>query len=176
MTIRLWCHHQALESYTFVIYHAKTLRRKYLQRTNILTKSVESAWSCTSQSHSCCKTCMSWRKIRSATNLSENIKIQEAHGQHLSPEKQFQSINIYAKIYDHTIMLIKRKKNYLLFEIELIFLLCKNWSLLHPRKLCTKYLKLAQWFWRRRFLNFVNVFFVFLNYLSPSFEHLNSLN
>ena len=31
--------------------------------------------------------------------------------------------------------------------------------------LCQVWLKLAQWFWRRRFLNFVNVFLLFLNYL-----------
>ena len=31
--------------------------------------------------------------------------------------------------------------------------------------LCQVWLKLAQWFWRRRFLNFVNVFTLFLNYL-----------
>ena len=31
--------------------------------------------------------------------------------------------------------------------------------------LCKVWLKLAQWFWRRRFLNFVNVFSLFRNYL-----------
>ena len=31
--------------------------------------------------------------------------------------------------------------------------------------LCQVLLKLAQWFWRRRFLNFVNVFSLFRNYL-----------
>ena len=31
--------------------------------------------------------------------------------------------------------------------------------------LCQVWLKLAQWFWRRRFLNFVNVFSIFRNYL-----------
>ena len=31
--------------------------------------------------------------------------------------------------------------------------------------LCHVWLKLAQWFWRRRFFNFVNVFSLFLNYL-----------
>ena len=40
------------------------------------------------------------------------------------------------------------------------------------------WLKLARWFWRRRFLNFVNVFLLFPNYLP--FEkgealHLNKL-
>ena len=31
--------------------------------------------------------------------------------------------------------------------------------------LCQVWLKLAQWFWRRRFFNFVNVFSIFRNYL-----------
>ena len=31
--------------------------------------------------------------------------------------------------------------------------------------LCQVWLKLAQWFWRRRFFNFVNVFSLFCNYL-----------
>ena len=31
--------------------------------------------------------------------------------------------------------------------------------------LCQVRLKLAQWFWRRRFFNFVNIFSLFLNYL-----------
>ena len=44
--------------------------------------------------------------------------------------------------------------------------------------LCQVWLKLAQWSWRRRFLNFVNVFSLFRNYL-PLEEvgalHLNKL-
>ena len=31
--------------------------------------------------------------------------------------------------------------------------------------LCQVWVKLAQWFWRRRFLNFLNVFSLFHNYL-----------
>ena len=31
--------------------------------------------------------------------------------------------------------------------------------------LCQVWLKLAQWFWRKRFLNFINVFLLFRNYL-----------
>ena len=45
--------------------------------------------------------------------------------------------------------------------------------------LCQIWLKFAQWFWRRRFLNFVNIFSLFLNYL-PSEKavdlHLNKLD
>ena len=45
--------------------------------------------------------------------------------------------------------------------------------------LCQVWLKLAQWFWRRRFfLNFVNVFLLFRNYLpleKGGALHLNTL-
>ena len=44
--------------------------------------------------------------------------------------------------------------------------------------LCQVWLKLAQWFWRRRFLNFVNVFSLFRNYLpleKGGALHLNKL-
>ena len=44
--------------------------------------------------------------------------------------------------------------------------------------LCQVGLKLAQWFWRRRFLNFVNVFSLFPNYLpleKGGALHLNKL-
>ena len=44
--------------------------------------------------------------------------------------------------------------------------------------LCQVWLKLAQWFWRRRLLNFVNVFSLFRNYLpleKGGALHLNKL-
>ena len=44
--------------------------------------------------------------------------------------------------------------------------------------LCQVWLKLAQWFWRRRFLNFINVFSLFCNYLpleKGGALHLNKL-
>ena len=44
--------------------------------------------------------------------------------------------------------------------------------------LCQVWLKLAQWFWRRRFLNFVNVFLLFHDYLPLEMGgalHLNKL-
>ena len=44
--------------------------------------------------------------------------------------------------------------------------------------LCQVWLKLAQWFWRRRFFNFVNVFSLFRNYLPLEKDrtfHLNKL-
>ena len=46
------------------------------------------------------------------------------------------------------------------------FFLLTNLSPLHPRMLCVKFgWKLAQWFWRRGLFNFVNVFWLFRNYL-----------
>ena len=51
-------------------------------------------------------------------------------------------------------------------------------SLLTKDTLCQDWLKLAQWFWRRRFLNFVNLFLLFLNYLrleKAEALHLNKL-
>ena len=45
--------------------------------------------------------------------------------------------------------------------------------------LCQVWLKLAQWFWRRRFFNFVNVFLLFRNYRplkKGGALHLNKLN
>ena len=44
--------------------------------------------------------------------------------------------------------------------------------------LCQVWLKLAQWFWRRRFFNFVNVFSLYRNYLPLEKDgalHLNKL-
>ena len=48
----------------------------------------------------------------------------------------------------------------------------------HKDALCQVWLKLAQWFWRRRFLNFVNVFSLFHYYLpleKSGALHLNKL-
>ena len=71
--------------------------------------------------------------------------------------KQFKSLNKY----DYIITLIQKIKKKLY----------ENWSVLHLNKLkslspkdalCQVWLKLAQWFWTRRFLNFVNVFSLFV--------------
>ena len=48
----------------------------------------------------------------------------------------------------------------------------------HKDTLCQVWLKLAQWFWRKRFVNFVNVFSLFRNYLhlkKGGALHLNKL-
>ena len=44
----------------------------------------------------------------------------------------------------------------------------------HTDNLCQVWLKLTHWFWRRRFLNFVNVFLLFHNY--PPLEKGRTLN
>ena len=85
--------------------------------------------------------------------------------------KQFKSINTY----DYIITLIKRRKNNI-FNFMKIY-----WKLESPSPkdaLCQDWLKLAQWFWRRRFLSFVNVFSLFRNYLpleKGGALHLNKL-
>ena len=98
---------------------------------------------------------------------------QEAHGPHRLPEKTVQSLNKY----DYIITLIQRrkKKNY---ENLLILHLNKLESPSPKNVLCQVWLKLAQWFWRRKFFNFVNVFFLFGNYLTlekGGVLHLNKL-
>ena len=76
--------------------------------------------------------------------------------------KQFKSINTY----DYIITLIKRRrKNDVLYENLLVLHLNKLESPSSKDALCQVWLKLAQWFWRRRFLNLVNVFSLFRNYL-----------
>ena len=77
--------------------------------------------------------------------------------------KQFKSINTY----DYVITLIKRRKNNINLESP------------SPKDaLCRVWLKLAQWFWRRKFFNFVLVFSLFRNYLpleKGGALHLNRL-
>ena len=68
--------------------------------------------------------------------------------------------------------------NYLPLEKGWAFHLNKLESPATKDALCQIWLKLAQWFWRIRFLNFVNVFSLFRNY--PPLEkgralHLNKL-
>ena len=83
--------------------------------------------------------------------------------------KQFISINTY----NYIITLIKKRKKTLLI---LVLYLKKLESPSTKDVLCQYCLKLAQWFWRRGFFNFVNVFLLFCNYLplemggGPSFE------
>ena len=99
------------------------------------------------------------------------------HTAHL--RKHFKLINTYNDI----ITLIKRKniKNIINFMIINVFFIRRNLNPPHPRmlkSLCHDWLKLAQWFWRREFFNFVNVFSLFYNYLpleKGGALHLNKL-
>ena len=56
-------------------------------------------------------------------------------------------------------------RNYLPLEKAWAFHLNKHESSSPKDALCQVWLKLAQWFWRRRFLNFVNVLSLFRSYL-----------
>ena len=85
-------------------------------------------------------------------------KKQEAHGPHRSPEKTvFKSYR--------NVDLEKKKKHYLVNENFLALHLKKLESLSPKDSLCQVWLKIAQWFCRRKFFNFVNVFSMFRNYL-----------
>ena len=78
--------------------------------------------------------------------------------------KQFKSINTY----DYIITLIKRIKKTLLTSWDSLVLHLNNLESPSPQDaLCQVGLKLAHAvrFWRRRFLNYVNVFSLFRNYL-----------
>ena len=76
--------------------------------------------------------------------------------------KQFKSINTI----DYIIMLIKRRKKTLLSLWELNGSSLNKIESHSPKDaLCQVWLILVQWFWRRRFFNFVNVFSLFRNYL-----------
>ena len=69
------------------------------------------------------------------------------------------------------VLLLFRK--YLHLEMGMALHLTKLESPSHHDAFCQVLLKLAQWFWRRRFLNFINVFSLFHNCLP--LENLNKL-
>ena len=86
---------------------------------------------------------------------------------------QFKSLNKY----DFIITLIKRRKKKL-YEKLLVLHLQKFESPSPKDALCQVWLKLAQWFWLRGFFNFINVFWLFQNYLPLEKDralHLNKL-
>ena len=87
--------------------------------------------------------------------------------------KQFKSLNKY----DYIITLIKRRKKKL-YEKLLDLHLQKFESPSPKDALCQVWLKLAQWFWLRGVFNFINVFWLFQNYLpleKGRALHLNKL-
>ena len=84
------------------------------------------------------------------------------HNTHL--RNQFKSINKLAQCYDYIITLNWRGENP---SFPIWYLngpsICETFSPLHPT-LCQVWLKLAQWFWRRRSLNLDDVFLLFRDY------------
>ena len=80
--------------------------------------------------------------------------------------KQFKSINTYGYI----VTLIKRRYSPSLSLWEL------NESPSPKNALCQVWLKLPQWFWRRRCLNFINVFSLFHIYLPWKYGEALNLN
>ena len=63
----------------------------------------------------------------------------------------------------HNIDLERRKP--IIFLDNWLVPLCRTLSSLHPRMLWTKLDKIAQWFWRRRFLYLAKLILLFCNYL-----------
>ena len=96
------------------------------------------------------KMCESSRKSVKSTEKSVKFTNKRPMGHIAHLRKQFKSINTY----DYIITLIKRRKNNINLE-----------STSPKDALCQDWLKLAQWFWRRRLFNFVNVFSLFRNYV-----------
>ena len=87
-----------------------------------------------------------------AQQLRQINKRPMGHLAHL--RKQFKSINTY----DYIITLIKRRKKNIINFITYCFFI---W-ILTKGSFVPNWLKLAQWFWRKDFFNFVNVFSLFL--------------
>ena len=109
--------------------------------------------------------------FRFANDITLNNKRPMGHIAHL--RKQFKSLNKY----DYIITLIQRIKKKL-YENLLVLHLNKLESPSPKDALCQVWLKLNQWFWRRSFFNFVNVFSLFRNYLpleKGGALHLNKL-
>ena len=85
-----------------------------------------------------------------------------AHIAHL--RKQFKSLNKYDYIIITTLIQRIKKK---LYE-NLLVLNLKKLEFPSPKDaLCQDWLKLAQWFWRRRFLNFRKCIFAICVIISP---------
>ena len=109
-------------------------------------------------------------RISAATDIS---RYKRPMGHIANLRKQFKSLNKY----DNIITLIKRTKKKL-YEKFLVLRLKKFESPSCKDALCQVWLKLAQYFWRRGFFNFVYVFSLFQNYLpleKGRSLHLNKL-
>ena len=78
--------------------------------------------------------------------------------------------NTFAQRYDYTITLIKTERTNYLFSEKWTFFICLKLNPMYSKMLCVQFvwfvwLQLAQWFQRRRLLNFVNKFSLFRYYL-----------
>ena len=107
---------------------------------------------------------MCYTKVKGCYNMKDHtVKKQGPMGHIAHLRKQFKSINT-----DYIITLIKTRKKPLLLSLWELNCSSLNKIESHSPKevLCQVWLKLAQWFWRRRFFNFVNEFFAF-SLLSP---------
>ena len=96
--------------------------------------------------------------------LREKVQIKNkrpmGHIAHL--RKQFKSINTI----DYIITLIKRRKKTLLSLWELNGSSLNKIESHSPKHaLCQVWLKFVQWFWRRRFWNFLTVILLFRHYI-----------
>ena len=77
---------------------------------------------------------------------------------------QLKSINTFEKSYDYIITLIRRGKNSFISFLRIEWsLFVKPWVSSPKDASCQVWLKLAPWFLRGRFLNFVNAFALFRN-------------
>ena len=74
----------------------------------------------------------------------------------------WETINTFVQSYDYSLWFNKRKKT----SIEWSYI-CKSLNLPQSGMLCAKFscMKLAQWFWRRTYQNFVYVFPLFCYFL-----------
>ena len=104
--------------------------------------------------------------------LLARLKFQKGGQNDLMPDR---TKTICPLIFD-----LRGIKSIINFIIINCFLIWRNLNHPHLLKdaLCQDWLKLAQWFWRREFLNFVNVFSLFCNYLpleKDGARHLNKL-
>ena len=91
----------------------------------------------------------------------------------------FKMAYLFWRSHEHIFHYVVITCIYILYNSNGISGHLNNVELSSPKDaLCKVWSKLAQWFWRRRFLNFVNVFSLFRNYLpleKGGALHLNKL-
>ena len=144
--------------YLFILYEINAANKK------------ENGWKIQSKHdalkpHSLSKKTALSNKQQSYDHTSTLVKRQEVHGPHHSPEKPVKiNIHFWEELLYHNIDKERKKFVYLLY-MNCMVLICKSWVSSHKDASCQVCLKLAPWFLRGRFLNFVNAFPLFHNYL-----------